>query len=255
MGGKVGKAILPLIAIGTVGYLTGGFGLLGSGAAGAGATAGATTAATTGASVGSAVAASSVPVGAMSTLSSAGLPMSTTAALQASSAAALPGIGAGAASGASAAATPWWQSAWTWAGKNKEILGLGMSGISSVVSGVGAHNQAVAQENMLKLQAAEDSLALAERERDSQLKLSQVLATQNNMFAARGVDPSSGSAMQAQDAARSQAERQLSVFGVYSDIQRSSYAQRRRMAARAKAGAPMGALLDFGASAYDVWRG
>ncbi|MBF0246812.1 MAG: hypothetical protein HQL36_01870 [Alphaproteobacteria bacterium] len=252
MGSKVGKFILPLVAIGGAAALTGGFGLLGgSAAAGAGTTA-ATTAASVGSSVGSTLAASSAPV---SVLSSAGFPMSTTAALQASSGAATAGIGAGAASGAaSAAATPWWESAWTWLGEHKAGVGLGMSGVSSVFQGINARNQAIAQDNMLKLQASEDALAFAEKERDSQLKLSQVLATQNNMFAARGVDPSSGSAMQAQEAARSQADRELSLYGMYGDMQSRTYASKRRLAARARSGAPVGALLDFGKSAYDIWR-
>lgn len=254
MGSKVGKILLPLVAIGTIGALTGGFGLLGAPAAAAGEVA-ATTAATTAATVGESVGSAIIP-GTMSAMSSAGLPMSLMAPASTASAgeaAFLASAQAAAAAPVAAAQTaPWYSSAFSFFKTNKDIIGLGFSGMSALSQGASAKSQALAQENMLKLQASEDALALAQRERDSQLKLSQVLATQNNMFAARGVDPSSGSAMQAQDAAQSQAERQLSIYGLYNDIQTASYNQRRKMAARAAANAYPGALLDFGKTAFSV---
>ena len=257
MGSKVGKVILPLVAIGGLAAMTGGFGLLGGGAAaGAGAGAGAAGAAgavgagTAATGLGAGVAASTVPVGAMSTVPAAGFPMSTTAALQAGSSA-LPGLSTAATAG-QAAATPWWQTAWTWVKGNNDIIGLGMSGLSAIGTMGAASQQAAFQENAIKLQEAQDSLALAEKERDSQQRLQQVLASQNNFFAAAGVNASEGSALRAAEGAKDSAERELSLYGQQRILASQAHASRRRRVSGSRTGAIAGSLLQFGQDAWQV---
>ena len=198
MGSKVGKDILPLVAIGATALITGpaGMGLWGTEA----------TVAT-------------VPVGA--------------AAEQ-------------------AAATPWWQSAWTWVKDSKNIIGLGMSGLSAIGTMGVASQQAAFRENAIKLQEARDSLALAEKERDSQRRLQQVLARQNNFFAAAGVNASEGSAFRAAEGARDSAERELSLYGRQRILASQAHASRRRRVGGARAGAIAGSLLQFGQDAWEA---
>ena len=158
MGSKVGKVILPLVAIGGLAAMTGGFGLLGGGAtAGAGATTAALggTAATTAAGQAAQALALSGPL--------AGAPGTGIAAGGLSTAQA----SLGAATAAVESTIPWWQTAWTWVKGNKDIIGLGMSGLSAIGTMGAASQQAAFQENAIKLQEAQDSLALAEKERDN----------------------------------------------------------------------------------------
>lgn len=229
-------------------YFTGGFGLLGAEGAGAGAAAAEGAAAATSAtSVGATVAANAAPA-AVAAEGMAGLSAGEAALLSQAQAAAAAPITTAA---TEAAATPWYQSAWTWAKANKDVIGIGVSGMGAVMGGVSSHNQAVAQENALKLQSASDALDLATRERDSQERLRNTLASQQVYYSSLGVNASEGSALSAAEAARGQAERELSLYSAYGGTQASAYGMKRRMAARAKSGAYPGALLDFGVNVYD----
>jgi len=257
MGSKAAKVILPLVAIAGVGIATGGFGLMGgtaaagagagAGAAGAGAAAG-TGAATAATGMGAGLAASAVPVGAMSTLSSAGFPMTTTAALQAGTTAA---TAAPAASGGFFSSLIGPEGIFAY----KDAAMLGLTGAGQVMSGMANAGamayQAGIQENAMKLQAAEDAVNLAEAEKDSQRRLREVLATQEVFYGATGTAASSGSALQAAEAAKRKADDELSLFATERQVAAANPYQRRRVN---RTGMFAGSLLDFGISAIDRAR-
>lgn len=198
MGNKMEKTILPLIAIGGLAAFTGGFGLLGGGAAAGSSAAGASAAGTAA------------------------------------------GASAGTAAGASAASAGGWFTA------NQHLIGLGLSGASTAATLGISSQQADLQNSALRLQEAQDSLMLAEKERDSQRKLQQILASQNNFFASVGVNASEGSAFQAMEGAKEDAEHHLSLYNHNRAVTSQMYSARRRRIANARAGTMTGALLNFG---------
>lgn len=89
-------------------------------------------------------------------------------------------------------------------------MGAGLLGAASgAASLVGQGNSIAAQG---KQQTSRDDLALAEQRRAQQTALAKTLARQNVGFAARGADPTSGSALGLARAAESQAARNLSLI-------------------------------------------
>ena len=64
--------------------------------------------------------------------------------------------------------------------------GTALSGLGTALSSVGSLNAAQAQQNVLKVQQAQDALRLSQAERDTQERLTKTLSRQNNFFAAIG---------------------------------------------------------------------
>lgn len=88
-------------------------------------------------------------------------------------------------------------------------------GMDPLSVGVGAANL-IGQRNLASAQAKQqktrDALVLAERRRDQQSALEKTLASQNAGFAARGVDPASGSALGLARGAESRTARDLALI-------------------------------------------
>ncbi len=129
-----------------------------------------------------------------------------------------------------------------------QALGLGLLGGSSLLNGLSAANQAQARENALQLQAARDSLNLAESEKESQRRLAQALGAQNNFYAATGTSASEGSALQAAEAAKRTGDEELSLYATQRRLNRYRPWRPSRTAIAA------GSLLDFGTGAYNILK-
>lgn len=140
---------------------------------------------------------------------------------------------------------------WSWVKSNKDMIGLGMSGVSAANSAATGHQQAQYQEGMLKVQQAQDALDMESRANEAQGRLSRALASQNNFFQARGV--SGGSSLSLANAAESDADR--AINSMYAMQQLSNTAARFGQARTdsQKAGAITGSLLDFGQNAADAF--
>ncbi|MEM7046027.1 MAG: hypothetical protein AAF442_00025 [Pseudomonadota bacterium] len=159
-------------------------------------------------------------------------------------------MGATPASGAMAAPSAFGKM-FSWASTHKDMIGLGMSGAGLLTQGLGARQAAAMRENELMVQRSQSSLANAEQERDQQMRLRASLATQNNLFAATGVNPSEGSALAAQQAAQHHANRQLSLLGQQDHLQSGLYRSRINQTRKKGAWAMPGALLNFGTVVAD----
>lgn len=142
---------------------------------------------------------------------------------------------------------------WSWMKANKDVIGLTMSGASAVSSGVQGYQSAQAREGQLKMQAAQDALDMEERARDAQLKLSQTLAAQNNFFQARGIPTGGGSALSAANAAESAADRAMTSISAMQQLSNSAVRYGSAANGRAKTGAVVGSLLDFGGAVSDAY--
>lgn len=221
MGSKAGT-ILPLVAIAVASVFTMGGAAVAAGAGAAAAGAGAGLAGGAGLGALSSAGLGGALAGTLTTATSAA------AATGAATAGGLFGLGLGA----------------------KEVIGLGMSAASSLMKGMAASSEAQAQQNALKLQSASDSLELAEREKEAQNRLRDTLANQNVWYAATGMDMGSGSPQAAASSAEAQANREMSIVGAHGQISAQGNQMQRRMAARRKAMAMPGALIDFGTQAY-----
>jgi hypothetical protein len=105
-------------------------------------------------------------------------------------------------------------------------LPVAMMAASTAVSVAGQAKQASAQKQQVGLQNAQNALQLASQERSSQDALQKTLARQSAWYGAKGVDAASGSALGLANAAKTQADRQLSLLYAADDLEE----QRRRLA-------------------------
>lgn len=147
---------------------------------------------------------------------------------------------------------------WSWVKTNKDMIGLGTSAMGAVSSGVQGYQSAQAREGQLKLQAAQDALDMEEKARDAQLRLSHTLAAQNTFFQARGIPTGSGSALSAANSAESAADRAMTSITAMQQLGNAAARYGSAASGRAKTGAAVGSLLDFGgalADTYDLMPG
>lgn len=260
MGGKIGKIILPLVAIAAT---------VATGPAGAGLWGAAAAPAAAGGTAGGLLGLAPVTTAALAPAGMdaiAGASFLSEASALASPLASLAGAGAGLAAAAPAVIAPVAEQGFfsslvsgfsDLTGMQK--IGLGMqavSGVGNIVSGnINAAGQDAAiafQENQQKLQQSRDRLDIANKELDSQRRLRSTLATQNNYFAALGIDPAQGSAANLADAARGAQGIEQGILNSRRAI--SGAASRNRLAAlrsrrrRGGGGIALGSLLDFGGS-------
>lgn len=236
MGRSVGRWALPLAgiaALGALGWATGGFGLLGAGAGAA--EGGAAALGGAGADLGLAVTG-----GAGGAMQSAGELAVLSHATAAASAplTAVPAESVG---------------LWGMLKSNADVIGLGLSGVSILGRMSQTQDQSRFEEALLAHQQTQDAIALETRGLEAERQLSDTLAKQTNLYAARGVDPASGSALANANAAEAAAERRLSTL--YAQDSSAIYAIRQAAVRRSRSGLMLGGLADFGSSAFKVVAG
>ncbi len=255
MGKSVGRFILPLAGLALGAAVTGPWGLgwwgatqaaAGSAAAGAAATAapvagaaGTVTGAATGglaaelgvAPVVGGITNAAVTSGTVAGATAAGAPILTTAAPAAST-----GL-------------------WGTLKANADILGLGFSAAKSVMGFGQSQDQSQMEMALLAHQQMQDELARETKGLENELALGKTIAQQNNIYAANGVDSSTGSALHQANVAESQAAKRMLAMNSQASSANSIYAIRRAGAKRSASGLALGALGDFGSDVFSVWSG
>lgn len=157
--------------------------------------------------------------------------------------------GAGAAGAATATAAPAAAAATSGLSTYLPLVALGGQQILGAMASDNAFQyQTALNNNAFQLQSAETSLRLAEAEKNSQLRLRQALGRQDILLGASGVSASSGSALQAAEAAKLQGDNELSLFAAERNLApRTARRARREGTAQLARG-----MLDFGLKAIEL---